>query len=84
MHLAKRKKRMTQALKTLMALGGQQKPRRGEKSRGKLKGDQVLQLWGWIIKPIDVSCKAKWSKVKRTREAGFEDVNIIYQQKEKT
>jgi hypothetical protein len=75
---------MTQTPKTLMSLRGQQKPRRGEKSEGELKGDQVLHLWGWIIKPIDISCKAKWSKVRRTRETWIEDVNVIYQQKEET
>ncbi len=67
-----------------MLLGGYQKPKRGGKSRGELKGDQVLHLWGWMIKPIDVSCEAKLSKVRGTREARVEDVNVIYQHKEET
>jgi hypothetical protein len=51
---------------------------------GELNGDQVLHWWGWIIKPIEISYKEKWSKVKGTKEIGVEDVNVIYQQKEET
>ncbi len=75
---------MTWTFKTLMSLGRHQKPKRRGKSGGELKGDQVLHLCGWIIKPINISYKVKWSKVRGTREAWVEDVNVIYQQKEKT
>jgi hypothetical protein len=69
-----------------MLLGGQQKRRRGKNQGGggELNGDQVLHWWGWIIKPIEISYKEKWSKVKGTKEIGVEDVNVIYQQKEET
>jgi hypothetical protein len=41
--------------KTLMSLNGQQKPTRGKKSRGKLKGNQVKHLQGYITSLIKVN-----------------------------